>query len=70
MNARLKKNLKHLGASYLRAVAASLGTVQLVVHGAGVSVSGGWQAIGVLAGAAIAPAALFLTQSADQLDGT
>lgn len=60
--------LKHLAASYLRALAAAIGALQIVTHGAGVHVSGAWQAVAALLGAAVAPLALALTQTADLLD--
>ena len=64
----MKRILKHLAASYLRALAAAAGTLQIVTHGAGVSISGGWQALAALLGAGVAPLALALTQTADILD--
>ncbi len=64
----MKRILKHLAASYLRALAAAAGTLQIVTHGAGVSISGSWQALAAFAGAAVAPLALALTQTADILD--
>jgi len=65
---RLTQNLRKMAASYLRAVAATTSTLQVVVHGGGVSISAGWQLVAALLGAAVAPFGLFLLASADQLD--
>ena len=65
---RFKRNLRKMSASYLRAVAATTSTLQVVVHGGGVSISAGWQVLGAVLGAAVAPFGVFLVDTADQLD--
>lgn len=66
---KFKDNLKHLFASWLRAIASMVGGLQFVVHAGGVSISGGWQVLGALVGSLVAPVALFLTTTADDIDG-
>lgn len=60
--------IRHLIASYLRALAAAGGALQFVVHVNGVSVTGVHQAVGAFVGAAVAPLIVALTQGADLLD--